>query len=219
MQSDSIDLPGSGGPANIDSDSVTVIIMGVERTEGFSIDELAARAGVPVRTIRYYISEGLLPGPGARGKSAVYSEDHLRRLQLIRRLVEQRVPLAEIRARLALLSADDVRQVLAEEKMAAADTERITETGSAREYIAALLQRAQLLRRSAPVEQALPRPRGAQEPAVSPAQLWRRIELAPGVELHIRADAEERYHALLQRLLQVAVGSAGADDGLQDCAL
>lgn len=177
---------------------------GVERSEGLSIEELAKQAGVPVRTIRYYISEGLLPGPGARGKGALYTEDHLLRLWLIRRLVEQHVPLAEIRQQLTLLSTDDIRRLLAEEALYAAGAPRVADASSAREYIAALLQRARSLRTPAPAEQAPRWPGPAAQPAV--AETWRRIVLAPGVELHIRADAERRYRALVQRLLQAASG-------------
>ena len=50
---------------------------------GLSIDELARSSELPVRTIRYYVAEGLLPGPGGRGKAATYGEDHLLRLRLI----------------------------------------------------------------------------------------------------------------------------------------
>src|SRR5436853_4256848 len=80
-----------------------------------SIEDLAARAGVRVRTVRFYIAEGLLPGPGARGRAAAYGEEHLLRLRLIRRLAERHVPLAEMRARFAHLPLEDVRALLAEE--------------------------------------------------------------------------------------------------------
>lgn len=176
--------------------------MGVERREGLSIEELAEQAGVPVRTIRYYIAEGLLPGPGARGKGALYTEDHLLRLRLIRRLVEQHVPLAEIRERLALLSTGDLRRLLAEEERQAPGAPGVADATSAREYIAALLQRARSLRTRTLAEQAPRQP----APAPQPAETWRRIVLAPGVELHVRADAERRYRALVQRLLQAASG-------------
>src|ERR1044072_5340530 len=35
---------------------------------GLTIEELAKRADVPVRTVRFYITERLLPGPGGRGR-------------------------------------------------------------------------------------------------------------------------------------------------------
>jgi DNA-binding transcriptional MerR regulator len=51
-----------------------------------TIDELAARAGVTVRTVRFYSSRGLLPAPRLRGRLGLYGGDHLARLDLIREL-------------------------------------------------------------------------------------------------------------------------------------
>lgn len=51
-----------------------------------TVDELAARAGVTVRTVRFYASRGLLPPPRLRGRTGLYGGDHLARLDLIRDL-------------------------------------------------------------------------------------------------------------------------------------
>ena len=53
------------------------------------IVELAERSGVPAATIKYYVRDGVLP-PGERisGKRTEYSESHLRRLRLVRTLLE-----------------------------------------------------------------------------------------------------------------------------------
>ncbi|MEV0293841.1 MerR family transcriptional regulator [Nocardia sp. NPDC050710] len=53
------------------------------------IAELSARSGVPVPTIKYYLREGLLAaGERSSPNQASYDEDHLRRLRLIRALIE-----------------------------------------------------------------------------------------------------------------------------------
>src|SRR5438876_4354488 len=106
-----------------------------------SIEELAARAGVRVRTVRFYVAEGLLPGPGARGRAAAYGEEHLLRLRLIRRLAERHVPLAEIRARLAYLSLDEMRALLAEEDRRAVILATAAGAEAASDYVGALLRR------------------------------------------------------------------------------
>ena len=62
--------------------------------------KLADLGGVTPRTVRYYLSSGLLPGVGQSGPGAKYGEDHLGRLRLIRRLQRDHLPLAEIRRRL-----------------------------------------------------------------------------------------------------------------------
>ncbi|PZG34436.1 MerR family transcriptional regulator [Spongiactinospora gelatinilytica] len=63
------------------------------------ISELSARSQVPIPTIKYYLREGLLPqGEQTSATRAVYGEDHLRRLRLIRALIEVgRLPVAAIR--------------------------------------------------------------------------------------------------------------------------
>jgi DNA-binding transcriptional MerR regulator len=76
------------------------------------VHELAERAGVSVRTIRYYIAEGLLPAPTTRGRYAYYSEEYLDLIELIRRLKDAYLPLREIRSLVLNLPPEIVRQVL-----------------------------------------------------------------------------------------------------------
>jgi len=148
--------------------------------EEYSVEELTAAAGVSVRTLRYYIAEGLLAGPSTRGKSARYTPEHLWRLLLIRQLSGQHLPLAQVRERLARLSGSEVRRLVELEK----PTVR-----SPRAYLEDLLARA---RTAAPVARA------------EPVDTWRRLTLKPGIELHVRADAETRYASLLGRLRRLA---------------
>lgn len=54
------------------------------------ISELAARAGESVPTLKFYIREGLLPAGQRTGRTqAIYGEEHLKRLELIRLLKEE----------------------------------------------------------------------------------------------------------------------------------
>ena len=63
------------------------------------IDDLAKRAGVPTRTIRYYTQQGLLTPPSLRGRVGYYDDSHLDRLRLIKELQEKRfLPLSVIRS-------------------------------------------------------------------------------------------------------------------------
>jgi DNA-binding transcriptional MerR regulator len=53
------------------------------------VSELSAQSGVPVPTIKYYLREGLLPrGEVTSATQASYGEEHVRRLRLIRALVD-----------------------------------------------------------------------------------------------------------------------------------
>jgi DNA-binding transcriptional MerR regulator len=63
----------------------------------YGLHDLAARSGVPARTIRYYQSQGVLPKPGRRGRDALYRDEHLARLRLIGELRERGLRLAAIR--------------------------------------------------------------------------------------------------------------------------
>ncbi|MDQ0948103.1 DNA-binding transcriptional MerR regulator [Streptomyces phaeochromogenes] len=62
-----------------------------------TVDELAARAGVTVRTVRFYSTRGLLPPPviGPR-RVGHYGQEHLSRLALIEELQHQGMTLAAI---------------------------------------------------------------------------------------------------------------------------
>ncbi|MDA3626516.1 MerR family transcriptional regulator [Saccharopolyspora oryzae] len=74
--------------------------------EELTIDELAARAGVTVRTVRFYSSRGLLPPPRLRGRLGLYGGDHLARLDLIRELQTLGFTLSAIERHLARLPED-----------------------------------------------------------------------------------------------------------------
>ena len=78
----------------------------------YTLQDLERESGASGRTIRYYISLGLLQPAYGRGKTATYDTDHLLRLKLIQRLKEERQPLNDIREQLSHLSSDDVARVL-----------------------------------------------------------------------------------------------------------
>jgi DNA-binding transcriptional MerR regulator len=79
----------------------------VERSdEELTVDELAARTGMTVRTVRFYAAEGLLPAPVRRGRIAYYGSQHRMRLQLIRQLQDHGYTLAAIERVLARIPHD-----------------------------------------------------------------------------------------------------------------
>ncbi|MFD6024363.1 MerR family transcriptional regulator [Streptomyces griseoluteus] len=79
-----------------------------------TIDELAARSGVTVRTVRFYGTRGLLPPPeiGPR-RVGRYGREHLARLALIEELRLQGMTLAAIERYISRLPADLTAQDLA----------------------------------------------------------------------------------------------------------
>jgi len=85
----------------------------VATDEPLSIDELARRVQLPVRTIREYHTMRLLPPPERRGRLGLYGSRHVQRLQLIARLQRRGYSLAGIRDLLgAWESGTDLMTVL-----------------------------------------------------------------------------------------------------------
>ncbi|MGO4886048.1 MAG: helix-turn-helix domain-containing protein [Bryobacteraceae bacterium] len=61
-----------------------------------TLAELAEESGIPARTIRFYIARGLMEGPVKAGRGAVYTADHLARLERIKALQAEGRMLADI---------------------------------------------------------------------------------------------------------------------------
>lgn len=74
------------------------------------MSELSATSGVPIATIKYYLREGLLhPGEQLAATRADYDESHLRRLRMIRALLEVgRVPVAGIKQVIAAVEDESL---------------------------------------------------------------------------------------------------------------
>lgn len=89
----------------------------------YTIEDLTAQAGVTVRTVRYYISEGLLPPPHGAGPGTRYTPAHLDRLLLIGALKDAYWPLKEIRRRIAAMSDAEIHETV--ERMLARSPEPV----------------------------------------------------------------------------------------------
>jgi len=62
----------------------------------WTLRELAAESGIPERTIRFYISKGILVPPLRGGRGAAYGPEHFTRLREIRTLQAKGLMLTEI---------------------------------------------------------------------------------------------------------------------------
>jgi DNA-binding transcriptional MerR regulator len=184
--------------------------------EGFDLPELSRAAGVTPRTIRYYVAQGLLPAPVSRGPGARYERRHLDRLQLIRRLQREHLPLAEIRARLEQLDDTAVRAALRtpERRMesSALDYVRQVLAGggpAARTTLAASMSMATRpeasMERDQFAEPTVRGPVGRSAPvAREQRSQWERIALTPDVELHVRRPLSRVQNRLVERLIELA---------------
>lgn len=74
--------------------------------------ELSDRSGLPAATIKYYLREQLLPaGRRITATQAEYGEDHLRRLRLVRALIQVgKMPVATARQVLAAVEDESLDQ-------------------------------------------------------------------------------------------------------------
>lgn len=66
-----------------------------------TIDQLAAAVGMTVRNVRAYSSRGLIPPPRLVGRTGYYNEDHAKRLQLVRELLDRGYTLTAVERALA----------------------------------------------------------------------------------------------------------------------
>ena len=147
-------------------------------SQHMSLAELTEAADVSVRTVRYYIGEGLLPPPEGAGPGSAYTMGHLDRLRLIQRLKAAYLPLKEIRRRLSGLGDEDVRALLAEDGQRAALGEEEAmydpSLAGARQYLSLLESGARY--RTEPMDLTLPTAPARAAAMPSPAES--RLELA-----------------------------------------
>jgi DNA-binding transcriptional MerR regulator len=193
---------------------------GADADTTYSLEELTARSGVTTRTVRYYITEGLLPPPHNAGPRATYSDTHLNRLRLINRLKEAYLPLREIRRQLQALSDEEIGAAVVADPSPPDDAhdpgdrqrsrsvpgEMRFQQADSRESAADYLKRVSSepeqddrdhIRRRLPAPPMAPRPGIPWIDPTSPAApeagtTWKRLAIAPEAELLIEEDAYER---------------------------
>src|SRR4051812_38766044 len=81
--------------------------------DDLTIDQLAARAGMTVRTVRSHVTRHMLPPPRLVGRTAHYGPEHLARLELIATLQREGFNLAAIERLVRAVPEGSGEQVLA----------------------------------------------------------------------------------------------------------
>jgi DNA-binding transcriptional MerR regulator len=156
--------------------------------------QLAELTGTTVRTIHYYASEGLLPGPTGATRAASYTPAHRARLRLIGALREEGLSLAGIRARLAPLSDQQALDVIEayDRHLAAGDRGPFSPLGLIDAAVKTQLehgptgplpllspQQSPPLRSLHAVAHAAPAPRASLEPSDGAREYLERIRVTP----------------------------------------
>jgi DNA-binding transcriptional MerR regulator len=205
----------------------------VERTSQsderqYTLQELADSAGVSIRTIRYYIGEGLLPGPEGAGPQSHYTESHAKRLQVIALLKDRFLPLKEIRRELTGLDDAAIDRLIIDlgggEQSELADFQdapaeapasasvadeqafRIDAPPSydarALDYIDSALSRRPARFRG--IREGRERGSRTRSEERDEGERWRRIEVADGVELLVREETYQRRRDRIEWLIDWA---------------
>ncbi len=162
------------------------------------------------RTVRYYLAQSLLSEPlGRKGSASIFGYHHLLELLVIKRLQSQNMRIKQIREQLAGKSTAELEALLEIPGSTAPLAEFEPSDTSATAFLESLLAEKSV-DPGATQRQTSTLLASASQPAQS---AWTRIELEPGLELHIQtgwqfpAEATARHR--LARRIQDALLEAG----------
>ena len=157
------------------------------------------------RTVRYYLTEGLIsPAEDKQGVSSIFEYLHLLQLLVVKKLQAEHLPIRKIREIVSGRSERELECLLGVDHKSATRNEALS-------YLETLLTSSSS---AIPVPAASPHSYGAapsqplssglaQLPSSTPSGTWERIAIEPGLELHIHNDYEPPAEAKgLRRLAQ-----------------
>jgi DNA-binding transcriptional MerR regulator len=149
------------------------------------------------RTIRYYMAEGLVQTPEERqGTASVFGYINLLQLLTVKKLQAEHLPIRKIRELVAGKSEHELETLLGIGSTAAKKS-RETE---AKRYLESLLAPTSAPPTAPLKEAAVPPPQQTDQ-----SQSWQRVEIEPGLELHIRSDYAPPTSARTKSLLEKAI--------------
>ena len=130
------------------------------------------------RTIRYYMSEGLIQTPEERqGTASVFGYLNLLQLLTVKKLQAEHLPIRKIRELVAGKNEQELETMLGVRAASGRKTE-------AKRYLETLLASAP----SQPLMETSAAPPPPPQAAAGQSHSWQRVEIEPGLELHIRSD-------------------------------
>ncbi|MDT4954218.1 MAG: hypothetical protein QOJ02_2356 [Acidobacteriota bacterium] len=167
------------------------------------------------RTIRYYLTESLIPpAEEKQGTASVFGYRHLLQLLVVKKLQSEHLPIRKIRDLVNGRSERELERLLGSEGGFAIKNEAVS-------YLEQLLTKTQPARQT---PQALHRSTNASavskpaqvskqsaQPTSGDAVTWSRIEIEPGLELHVSDQYQPpRETKGLRRLTQVLLRIVGS---------
>ena len=160
------------------------------------------------RTIRYYLAEGLVQAPEEKqGTASVFSYLNLLQLLTIKKLQAEHLPIRKIRELVAGKTESELETLLG--VSGPLGTKKTRET-DAKRYLESLLAPSQSLDSAAPADFLVGAAPMSQAPAppqqAAQSHSWQRVEIEPGLELHIRSDyAPPTSSGKIRSLLEKAI--------------
>lgn len=166
----------------------------------YSIKELESLCSVSARTIRYYISNNILPPPEGAGRGAFYTSLHLERLTLIQDMVQnQKMSIEQVQSFLDPSKVDTAIQN--EEQLLKRVQNAIGRDMDDRQN---LIKMAGLSTKSAPIE----------------PENWVRMQLhQDGIEISLKRWIYEAYSHEIRKMLNPLMEEIGRIDALKNKAL
>jgi DNA-binding transcriptional MerR regulator len=140
------------------------------------------------RTIRYYLSEGLIQSPGEKqGTASVFGYLNLLQLVAVKKLQAEHLPIRKIKELVADKSEMELETLLG---FGGTTTKKAGES-EAKRYLESLLAPSMspaptVRSRSMPLQ--APAAPSQEGDALAQTHAWQRVEIEPGLELHIRCD-------------------------------
>jgi DNA-binding transcriptional MerR regulator len=144
------------------------------------------------RTIRYYLAEGLIKPPAEKqGTASVFGYLNLLQLITVKQLQAEHLPIRKIRELVAGKDEQELEILLG----IRGPSGKKSRENEAKRYLESLLAPSTSLRlESGGTGAPTPKPTSAPRPVAPLAQevdqtrSWQRVEIEPGLELHIRSD-------------------------------
>lgn len=161
----------------------------------YSIGELTELTGVTRRSVHYYVQLGLLAPPAGAGRGHYYTDDHRTALQRIRAWQSEGRSLGEIavllrRAGQGATGSPSCRPSTGDPCSARGDLERERDDTAVQ---APSPEMAACVTGGPDGQRGLP-------PARETGELWLRLDIATGIELHLAAGSFRPSPARLRRL-------------------
>jgi DNA-binding transcriptional MerR regulator len=186
----------------------------------YTINDLSELTSYSRRTIRYYVKEGLLDHPAGRGRGGFYFDRHLLQLKMIKKLQERGMSLSSIseymegisrpRHQIYFENAEPILgQKIAEEKFPTAKKRAYMMKEKLDEVLKGKTQKGQ--NEEFFSEDYLIENRIYELPPESPRNVWARYEIAPGLEISIRRDMEQKQKRKIDDIIRIAREILGKD--------